>query len=154
MLFSHQAHLLFLALWGGVVVTEAVIELWGRSREDLLRPTVVFHYWIDLLVETPILLLVAGSGLYLLLSLDHLSWLHAVKVSAAALALSANGYCVAQVIGRYRALRAGADSARLLALTRRVFLSAVVGMPLAAVAIGLGFFLTLRRFQEAGILTP
>jgi len=150
----HQAHLVFLALWGGVVVTEAVIELWGRSREDLLRPTIVFHYWIDLLVESPILLLVAGSGLYLLLSLDHLTRLHAVKVCAAAVALFANGYCVTQVLARYRALRAGADSARLLALTRRVFLSAVIGMPLAAVAIGLGFFLTLRRFQEAGILTP
>jgi len=150
----HQAHLLFLALWGGVVLTESVIELWGRSREDLLRPTVVFHYWIDLLVETPILLAVMLSGLVLLLSLDRLSWLHAVKLAAALAAITANGYCIFQVIGRYRALRAGADSARLLALTRRVFLSAVIGMPFAAVAIGLGFFLTLRRFQEAGILSP
>lgn len=150
----HQAHLLFLALWGGVVLTEAVIELWGRRREELLRPTVIFHFWIDLLIEAPIILLVILSGLVMLLSLDRLVWLHAFKVGAALIAVSANAYCISQVIRRYRELRAGADSARLLALTRRVFLSAVVGMPLAGVAIGLGFLLTQRRFQEAGIISP
>ena len=154
MIQTHQLHLLFLALWGGVVITESVLELWGRRREELLRPTVVFHYWIDLLIETPIILAVLGSGLLLLLSLDHLTWLHALKVASALLAISANAYCIGQVIARYGAWRQGADSAQLLLRTRRVFLSALVGMPLAGVAIVLGFLLTLRRFQEAGILTP
>ena len=150
----HQLHLLFLALWGGVVLAESVIELWGRRREDLLRPTATFHFWIDLLIEGPIILLVITSGLVILLSLDRLVWLHAVKIGAALLAVSANGYCIFQVIYRYRELRAGADSARLLVLTRRVFLSALAGMPLALVAIVLGLFLTLRTFQAAGIIAP
>jgi hypothetical protein len=154
MIQTHQLHLLFLALWGGVVLTESVIELWGRRREELLRPTIIFHYWIDLLIEAPIILGVLASGLLLLLSLDRLVWLHALKVTAALLAISANAYCILQVIGRYRAMRAGADSAQLLARTRRVFLSAAAGMPFAAVAVGLGFWLTLQSFQAAGILKP
>jgi len=154
MIQTHQLHLLFLALWGGVVLAESVIELWGRRREELLRPTVIFHYWIDLLIEAPIILGVLASGVLLLLTLDRLVWLHAVKVAVALLAVSANAYCIVQVLARYRDLRRGADSAQLLARTRRVFLSAAVGMPFAGVAVVLGFLLTLRSFQAAGILPP
>jgi len=154
MIQTHQLHLLFLALWGGVVLAESVLELWGRRREELLRPTVIFHYWIDFLIEAPIILGVLASGLLLLLTLDRLTWLHAVKVAAALVAVSANAYCILLVLARYRDLRRGADSEKLLARTRRVFLSAAVGMPFAAVAIGLGFWLTLRSFQGADILKP
>lgn len=154
MIQTHQLHLLFLALWGGVVLTESVLELWGRRRKELLRPTVTFHFWIDLLIEAPIILGVLASGLLLLLTLESLTWLHALKVAAALLAVSANAYCILLVLARYRDLGQGADSEKLLARTRRVFLSAAVGMPLAAVAAGLGFWLTLQSFQAAGILQP
>src|SRR3990172_7444557 len=147
MIQLHQLHLMLLALWGGVVLAESVVELWGRRREELVRPAAVFHYWIDLLVETPLLVLVVASGLVLLLAADRLSWLHLVKVAAAATAISANGYCIVQVIRRYRALRDGADTPALLAHTRRVFLSAAAGMPPAAAAAALRLFLTLRSLQ-------
>ena len=55
-------HLVFLSLWGGVVATEAVIEILPRLRREHHGTTVLFHFWIDLLVEAPLLFGVVVTG--------------------------------------------------------------------------------------------
>lgn len=151
MVLLHQFHLMFLALWCGVVITESVIELMGRRHDDLVRPTAILHFWIDILIEAPIILMVAVSGLILLLSLDNLSRLHALKISCGIMAICANLYCISMVVRRYKLLQSGADTASLKAQTNLVFLSAIVGMPIAIIAALLGFFLTWQRFQSMGM---
>mgnify|MGYP001496357733 CR=1 FL=1 len=141
----HQAHLMFLALWGGVVLAESVVELWGRKNRDLMKAAAIFHFWIDVLVEAPIILLVIASGVVLLFTIDNLTYMHAIMIAAAFVAISANAYCIVAVIRRYQDLhRTGMEN--LPARTQQVFLSAIAGMPLAALAAGLGLYLTLTRF--------
>ncbi|MEJ2581815.1 MAG: hypothetical protein P8127_09325 [Acidobacteriota bacterium] len=43
-----MVHLVVLALWGGVVATEAVIEILPFRRRELHSATIRFHYWISL----------------------------------------------------------------------------------------------------------
>ena len=45
-------HLVMLSLWGGVVATEAVIELYPFRHREQHAATIRLHYWIDILVET------------------------------------------------------------------------------------------------------
>ncbi len=42
-----MVHLIFLSLWGGVVATEAVIELYPFRRRELHPAAIRFHYWIN-----------------------------------------------------------------------------------------------------------
>ena len=51
-----MVHLMMLCLWGGVVATEAVIEVFPFRRRELHPAAISFHYWIDLLVELPLVL--------------------------------------------------------------------------------------------------
>jgi len=55
-------HLVMLSLWGGVVATEAVIEVYPFRQRELHTATIRFHYWIDLLVELPLVLAVIATG--------------------------------------------------------------------------------------------
>jgi ABC-type molybdate transport system permease subunit len=61
-----MAHLIVLSMWGGVVATEAVIEIFPFRRRELHAATIRFHYWIDLLVELPLVLAVIATGIVLL----------------------------------------------------------------------------------------
>ncbi|MHB8873774.1 MAG: hypothetical protein ACYC8T_08830 [Myxococcaceae bacterium] len=125
-------HLVFLSVWAGVVATEEVVEVLPRRRPELARAAASFHYYIDLLVELPVLLGVLVTGA-LLLGSHPVSTLLLVKVSCGAFAVAANLFCIAMVVSRHRA----ADD-RLEARTRFVFLSAALGMPPAVAALILG----------------
>ncbi len=135
------AHLLLLALWGGVVAAEAVMELLALRRPELARATATLHRAIDLWVEVPLLLGVLTSGL-VLLSSRPLTPLLAAKAACGAVAVGANLYCVVTVVRRHRE-----PDARLPARSRQVVASAVVGLPFALVALALGAYL-------AGWLSP
>lgn len=37
-------HLMFLSMWGGVVATEAVVEVYPFRRPELHSATIRFHY--------------------------------------------------------------------------------------------------------------
>jgi len=141
-------HLIFLSLWGGVVSAESVLELYPWRRRDLLRHTVEFHYWIDLLVELPLVGLVVASGLILSALAWPLDAAHFFKIGCAAVAIGANLVCVYLVIVRRRLMKAGATAEALWSKSRQVDLCAVIGMPFAAVAAGMGFWLAYHRLLE------
>lgn len=123
-------HLVLVAFWGGIVATEAVLELLPLWRPALRPAAAAFHYYVDLFVELPVLLGVAATGLLLLRgrSFDaRLAW----KVGCGLAAVTANLVCIAFVIARER----GRDARRT---TRIIFASAAVGLPAAGGALVLG----------------
>jgi hypothetical protein len=130
----HLAHLILISMWGGVVAAELILEVASRDA-DTARFAAEVHYYIDLLVEGPLLLGVLGTGGILLWRAWPPSTLHVVKVAAALAALAVNGWCVVMVIARKRRV---ADPAAVEHYRRRVFWAGV-GVPFAAVAAYIGF---------------
>jgi len=141
-------HLVCLSLWGGLVVTESVIELAPFRKPELHGPAIEFHYWIDLLVEGPLLAAVMASGLTLALSTD-LTALHAVKIALGGTAIAVNAACLAVVVHRRRLLARGAPEDTLWTQSRRVLLAFAVGLPAALAAAVLGFTLAAARLRGA-----
>lgn len=94
-------HLIFVSLWGGVLLSEVVLEISARD-EDSARFAAKVHYWIDLILELPLILGVLTTGT--LLALRHLPLppLYFLKIGSGLLAIGFNLYCVGLVILRYR----------------------------------------------------
>ncbi len=130
-----------LELWGGVVLAESVLELFARARPELRRAVATLHYCVDLFVELPLLAAVVGSGAALLRG-RVLDGALAVKVAFGLAAVAANAVCVGLVIARHRGTEEG-----LARRSRVIVLTAVAGLPCAAVA----FFLGKSR---AGLIAP
>lgn len=127
-------HLILLCGWAGVVLAETVIEVVLAGEAAAAT-----HYWIDVLIELPLIAGVLASGAGLAVRVWPLSTLHLIKIGTALFALSLNLYCAAMVIKRYRRRN---DQAALGRLQRRVRLS-ILGLPFGAVSayIGLRYFL-------------
>jgi hypothetical protein len=136
----HFAHLAVLAAWGGLVLAEIVIELSSRTTDDK-RHAARLHYRLDVILELPMLAAVLGTGLALAIRAWPLTPLHIAKIGAGLAAIAANLYCVVQVVLRRQRVN---DEVRLAAHTRRVFASAIVGVPFGLLAGCLGF-LFFRR---------
>ncbi len=143
-----MAHLIFLCLWGGVVATESVLELYPYRRKVLREHSIRYHFWIDLLVELPLVLAVIASGATLAVLAWPISTTHVLKISCALVAVSANLVCIVLVIRRKQRLDQGASETEMWQATRRIVMCAVIGMPFAAVAAGLGFFLAYHRMLD------
>ena len=138
-------HLMVLSLWGGVVATEAVIEVYPFRHREVHTATIRLHYWIDVLVEAPLVLAVVVTGLFLLFSADPITPLHLVKVGFAAGAVVVNVFCIYVVIRRGRALDHDPVDMQLWRASRVVLACFVVGLACAGVAAALGFNLALAR---------
>lgn len=138
-------HLVLLCMWGGVVATEAVLELYPFREKGLHPATVRMHYWIDLLVELPLIVGVVISGTVLVFLAWPLSIWHVLKIVCAGVAVEMNLVCIVMVIRRKQALEAGNDEAGQWRTSKRIVLMAAVGISLAAVAAGLGFWLAHQR---------
>jgi hypothetical protein len=132
----HVWHLILVSAWGGLVLAEVVMELACRG-EQALGPAAVIHYWLDLLLELPLIAGVVATGAVLTARAWPPSTLHVVKIAAALVAIGWNLYCVVMVVRRRRSL---ADERAVLHYRSRVFLS-LVGVPfgIAALYIGLSF---------------
>lgn len=138
-------HLVALALWGGVVATEAVIEIAPFRRPELHPATIRLHYRIDLLVELPLVLAVAATGLTLVLLRGSLTTTHVVKLGFAALAVAVNLFCIAVVVRRARRWQRNAADPALWRASRVVLWCFAAGLSCAAVAAVLGLSLALTR---------
>ena len=100
-------HLLFIGLWLGCVLTEALFEraLLGQSRthEVLLAD---LHKRVDVWVEIPAFVAVVVTGALLLMQAQPNPMLYA-KVGLGGLAVVANAVCVGLVFARAKAAHAG-----------------------------------------------
>ena len=140
-----MVHLMALSMWGGVVATEAVIEVYSFEKRELSEATSRFHYWIDLLVELPLVLAVVATGIGSLCLADHITRTHVVKVCFASVAVGINLFCIAVVLRRERKRAAGADAERLRRASQVVLACFATGLLCAALAAVLGFSLGLAR---------
>ena len=138
-------HLLVLSLWGGVVATEAVIEVYPFRHPEAHSATIRLHYWIDLLVEAPLVFAVVVTGSFLLFSRDPITSRHLVKVGFAAAAVAVNIVCIIVVVRRGRRLDRGTEETRLWSDSRFVLACFAVGLACAGVAAALGFNLAFSR---------
>jgi hypothetical protein len=138
-------HLVVLSLWGGVVATEAVIEIYPFRHRDAHAATIRLHYWIDLLVEAPLVLAVVVTGVSLFLVTDPITPLHVVKVGFAGAAVAVNIFCIAVVVRRGRRLDRDAEDGPLWRASRVVLACFAIGLTCAAVAASCGFKLAFAR---------
>jgi hypothetical protein len=140
-----MVHLIVLSMWGGVVATEAVIEVYPFRTHDLAEATSRFHYWIDLLVELPLVVAVAATGITAAFLTERLTGTHLVKIAFAGAAIAVNLFCIAVVLRRERRRLAGAPAGQQRRASRIVLACFAVGLAAAAVAATLGFALALAR---------
>jgi hypothetical protein len=140
-----MVHLMMLSLWGGVVATEAVIELYPFRKRELHAATIRFHYWIDLLVELPLVLAVITTGVALLWLTDPVTPLHLLKVGFGGAAVAVNLFCIVVVVKRGRRLERDADDGPLWRASRTVLMCFAAGLLCAAGAAVLGFRFALER---------
>jgi len=100
-------HLLFIGLWLGCVLTEALFEraLLGRGRaHELLLADL--HKRVDVWVEIPAFAAVVATGGLLFTQATPSSWLH-FKIALGLLAVLTNGVCVGLVFARAKAAHMG-----------------------------------------------
>ena len=142
-----MAHLIMLSMWGGIVATEAVLEVYAFRKRELEGAASRFHYWIDLLVELPVVLAVLGTGITVACLVDHITRLHVVKIAFAGVAVGANLFCIAVVLRRDRRRAGGADLTQLRSASRMVLACFAVGLLCAAIAAALGFSLGFSRLH-------
>ncbi len=130
-------HLLLLGAWAGLLLAEGVVEGLARGEEGGLRAAARIHYWMDLLIEAPLLAGVIATGIVLAVQAPVLTPTHWIKIGAGLVAVGANAYCVVVVVRRYRQRD---DLAALKRHSRRILLaSPAVGLPFGALAAYLGF---------------
>lgn len=131
-------HLFALGMWAGCVLVEVLLELVPKRTDKDALDIARYHFYIDMFIEIPLLLIILASGFYMLQS-EHLTGLFLIKILLGLTAIGANVYCAVVVVLRHRAGARG-DVARVTGLTRAVFASvAATPAGLAALAIGLHF---------------
>lgn len=140
-----MVHLMVLSLWGGVVATEAVIEVLPFRQSDLHAATIRFHYWIDLLVELPLVLAVIATGAALFFLTDVVTPLLLVKICLGGAAVAVNLFCIVVVVRRGNMLERHPDDLSLWRSSKTVLICFGLGLLSAAGAAILGFRFALDR---------
>jgi hypothetical protein len=140
-----MVHLIMLSLWGGVVATEAVIEIYPFRKRDLHAATIRFHYWIDLLVELPLVLAVIATGATLFFLSDVVTPVLLLKIGLGGAAVAINLFCIVVVVKRGRQLESQTGEEGLWRASRTVLACFATGLLCAAGAATLGFRFAIER---------
>jgi hypothetical protein len=121
----HAIHLLVVGMWTGLVGAEVVLE-WICREGAAARTAAVVHYWLDVLVEAPLVLAVTVTGGALLAGAWPPGPLLAWKLALGAVPIASCVWSIALVVRRYRRLD---DPEALAAGRRRVLFSALAVAP-------------------------
>jgi hypothetical protein len=127
-------HVVGVSTWAGLVLGEGALELGCRdtsTRQFAARA----HFWLDVLVELPLIIAVVTSGSLLLLRAGTLPALLWMKVALALVAVVLNLACIALVI--QRRLRVG-DDAAVARISQRIRVTGL-GVPFGLAAAVIGF---------------
>lgn len=132
-------HACAVSFWFGVIGAEFVIERSRAHSQPHGYAVADNHFWIDVLLEVPVALIVLITGLMVLQDAQLTPWL-IVKVSVGLIAVAVNMLCLAPVIQR----RAAAQAERLddvIRYSRIIDRLTLLGLPAGAVALILGVML-------------
>lgn len=124
-------HILGVGLWLGCAGAETLLEIVGERKPELRRTVIRLHYWIDLVVELPVVLLALVTGLALAAQVPADGGWDQAKRIIGLIALIANLGAIGAVIARERAARTGDE--RTLARRQSLFGTLVVVAAPAAV---------------------
>jgi len=129
----HTIHLLVVGMWTGLVGAEVILE-WTCREGPAARAAAEIHYWLDLLLEAPLVLAVTVTGGILLLDAWPPGPVLAWKLALSAIPIVSCTYSIVVVLWRHRRL----DDPRALAAGRvRILASALAAGP-GFVALYLG----------------
>ena len=127
-------HFLAVGMWTGLLAAEVILE-WSCREGAAARTAAVVHYWLDLLVEAPLVLAVTASGAYLLLGAWPPGPVLAWKLALGAVPIVSCCWSITLVVRRYGRRD---EPEALAAGRRRVLLSALaVGPGVVALYLGL-----------------
>ena len=141
---TEMIHLILLSLWGGVVLTEAIIEMYPYKNREQHGSSITLHYYIDLLVEAPLLLGVLITGIVLVFQVKLVP-LHYLLIACGLIAVGMNFTCIVLVIKRRTMQEQGQSETILWQYTRYIVTTAVLGIPAALIAAYVGFILGHQR---------
>jgi len=146
-------HLAFVSVFIGLYAAEAVLELYANFHpgdEPTHRATITMHYWIDVLIEIPVVLGIIVSGLLMATLVVELTALHWIKIAAVVLFLAIAVICPIEVVKRYALMRRGGSEEGLRAKSKRVIYSAAFSATFFfSTAFALGFWLAYHRVIES-----
>ena len=134
----HLVHVVAVFLWLGNILAEAVIELARQPNRGGYFTVARLHRSIDAFVELPLIIVILVSGILLLLhtQADTTLW---IKIGCALVAIAMNLYCAFFVFRRAKLDEKDENLSTLKSLTwRGVYLSTLIGVPFAIVALYLG----------------
>lgn len=127
-------HLLVVGMWTGLVGAEVILE-WSCREGPAARMAAEVHYWLDLLLEAPLVAAVTATGALLLLDAWPPGPVLAWKLALGAIPIVSCAYSILVVLRRHRRLD---DPAALAAGRIRVLASALAAGPgFAAIYLGL-----------------
>lgn len=129
----HAAHLIVLAMWLGVVITEVLFEFTASDAESL-RAAARFHYNVDKYGELPILIGIVVTGAILAARAWRLTPLHFIKIGLSSIAVTLAAICTHWVFRRLGI----EDESELLGFRRRIWTLAGVAAVFATPALYLG----------------
>ncbi len=141
-------HLILLAIWAGIIATETVIELYAYKKMELHFSTIQFHYWIDLLVELPVVLGMLTTGIILFTIAEDITTLHIIKIILGLTAISSNFICIYIVLQRSKILKYDDTDERLWGLSGRIIKIVVIAVPLGITAFIIGIYLAHQRILK------
>ncbi len=149
------AHLSFVSAFVGLYLAEATMELYAyffnRGDKELNHSVIRVHYWIDNLVEIPIVAGFVVTGIWMAFLVDELTMLHIVKIGCAVFALSVPGImCMRNVNKRYKLLKDNAPEDILLNKSGKIiYLVAIVFNPFVIATAAIGCWLAYNRVLES-----
>ncbi len=120
-------HLAFISVFIGLYAAEAVLELYAHYHpqdEAAHRATITLHYWIDVLIEIPVVLGIVVSGILMATLVEELTALHWVKIAAVVSFLAIAVICPIEVVKRYALIKSDGSEQNLRAKSKRVIFSA------------------------------
>ena len=98
-------HFTVLAVWGGVLACEGILEFLMPARTFVERKQVArLHFFIDMLVEGPLLILIATTGTILVIH-TKLSFLVEMHLAAGLLVIIGSAACILFVAKRHLQIR-------------------------------------------------
>lgn len=142
-------HLSFIMLFLGMYMVEAVMELMSyfNRRDAALRHSIIrLHFWVDLLVEIPVIIGVFATGVTMAFLVEKITMLHAIKIGLVVMFVLVAVFCPLNVIDRYRLMKKNADEETLVRKSRIIIYTAGFSLSIFFTgALLIGFWLAYHR---------
>ena len=132
-------HIFFVGFWVSCAIIEGILEFMRRRDSSLQYPAAKFHYYIDIFVEIPAIVIILVTG-FLLLDMSEMSALRLIKVVCGLLAILATMLSVVIVFRRRYAV--DADNRPAVDKNDKLFdiIAYLIVLPLLTIALWIGLY--------------